>query len=209
MAGISLITGGKGLIERELNDYYPTPTASTEALLNTYGISREATILDPFAGQGHILNVLKRYGFRNLYGSDLVSYANLKFRPIRTPYNFFTDNYHIKEVDWIITNPPYKQVTESVLKCLDIATKGVAMFLKITFLETVSRYEKIFKSFPPKHVLCFSNRQPMYQNGVVTTTSNAVMYAWFIWEKGFTGDPRLTWINNTDLVKRYKQEGIY
>lgn len=26
-------------------------------------------------------------------------------------------------------------------------------------------------------------------------TSSAVAYAWFVWEKGFTGDPVIKWIN--------------
>ena len=64
--------------------------------------------------------------------------------------------------DWadmdIITNPPYKYAKEFVLKALDILHFGCRcyMFLKLTFLEGKTRYNELFKKFPPKSIYVFS-----------------------------------------------------
>ncbi len=33
------------------------------------------------------------------------------------------------------------------------------------------------------------------KNGVFGKESSAVCYAWFVWEKGYTGLPQVDWIN--------------
>ena len=45
------------------------------------------------------------------------------------------------------------------------------------------------------------------KNGVIDRSNNAVAYAWFIWEKGFHGDPIIKWIdylNNKKVVEKKK-----
>lgn len=95
----------------------------------------------------------------------------------------------------IITNPPYKYAAEFVKHALDISNTGVkvAMFLKIQFLESRKRRE-LFKEYPPKTIYVFSERVNCHKNGIITSSSSAVCYAWFIWEKGFTGNPIIKWI---------------
>lgn len=40
---------------------------------------------------------------------------------------------------------------------------------------------------------CFWN---CYKNGDMTGKSeSAIAYAWYVWEKGFTGDPVIKWFN--------------
>jgi hypothetical protein len=63
----------------------------------------------------------------------------------------------------------------------------VAMFLKLTFLESKKRKE-LFEKYPPKVVYVSCSRIECAKNGEFKGTS-AVAYAWFVWEKGFKGDP--------------------
>lgn len=99
----------------------------------------------------------------------------------------------------IITNPPYKYAKEFVEHALDIVDNGrkVAMFLKLTFLESKARRE-LFKRYPPKRILVFSERVQCAKNGDFKAYkqggSNAVAYAWYIWEKGYKGEPTVGWI---------------
>lgn len=95
----------------------------------------------------------------------------------------------------IITNPPYAMAKEFVEHALDISMDGVkvAMFLKIQFLESKKRYE-LFKKYPPKKIYVFVNRVNCGKNGVFGKESSAVCYAWFVWEKGYKGLPRVDWI---------------
>lgn len=80
--------------------------------------------------------------------------------------------------------------------CLDIVNDGakVAMFLKLTFLEGKERYE-FFKDNPPKVVYVYSSRQICAKNGKFDKCkTNAICYCWYVWVKGFKGEPVIRWI---------------
>lgn len=86
---------------------------------------------------------------------------------------------------------------EFVEHALDISQESVkvAMFLKLTFLEGQKRKD-LFKKYPPKKIYVFSNRVDCWKNGTKPQkAAKAVCYAWFIWEKGYNGKPRIDWIN--------------
>ena len=95
----------------------------------------------------------------------------------------------------IITNPPYKYAKEFVEKALAVVKPGhkVAMFLKLTFLEGKNRRE-LFKKYPPKCIYVSSARLQCGKNGNFDGTS-MVAYAWFVWKKGYVGEPKVRWIN--------------
>ena len=96
----------------------------------------------------------------------------------------------------IITNPPYKYAAEFVEHALDISQESVkvAMFLKLTFLEGGKR-KQLFDKYPPKKIYVFRNRVDCWKNGIKPDKpSKAVCYAWFVWEKGFSGSPEIAWI---------------
>ena len=100
----------------------------------------------------------------------------------------------------IITNPPYKFAKEFVEHALSLVDDGhkVAMFLKLTFLESKSRKE-LFKKYPFKTLYVSSSRLQCAKNGDFETcnkgTGTAIAYGWYVWEKGFKGNPVIKWIN--------------
>ena len=104
----------------------------------------------------------------------------------------------------IITNPPYKFAKEFVENSMRWIKNGhkVAMFLKLTFLEGKKRRE-LFEKYPPKYVYVSSSRLECLKNGdmfdkngkEMTGIGGAVCYCWYIWEKGFTGEPTIRWFN--------------
>ena len=97
----------------------------------------------------------------------------------------------------IITNPPYKYCTEFVLKAIESIQDGnkVAMFLKLTTLESQKRYDDIFKKYKPKTVYVFVKRKKCLKNGIDAGTSSAVCFAWFVWVKGEYNCTEIKWIN--------------
>lgn len=110
--------------------------------------------------------------------------------------NFLEETLDNFEGD-IITNPPYKYALNFVQKALDSIQIGnkVAMFLKLQFLEGKER-KQFFLENPPKVVYVSSSRLKCAINGKFEDMgSSAVAYAWFVWEKGFKGDPIIKWIN--------------
>ena len=71
----------------------------------------------------------------------------------------------------------------------------LAMFLKVTFLEGKAR-KSMFAKYPPIRVWVSSSRIPCAKNGDFEKyPSSAVAYAWYIWQKGYTGETTLKWFN--------------
>lgn len=69
------------------------------------------------------------------------------------------------------------------------------MFLKIQFLEGKARRE-LFEKYPPRVVYVSSSRLRCAMNGdFEKVASSAICYAWYVWEKGYTGETVLRWIN--------------
>lgn len=177
--------------ERSKNDFYATPPLAVNHLLDVEQFNQE--IWEPACGMQHITNILKDRGYV-VKCSDIVNMVN---DPNIEIIDFLS--YDGKWNGDIITNPPFKYATEFVYKALDVINIGhkVAMFLKIQFLETKKRME-LFKEHPPKIIYVSSNRYGCSRNGIFNEDGNcgsAICYCWFIWEKGFKGDPIIKWIN--------------
>ncbi len=174
---------------REENDYYATDPKAMELLLAEETFS--TLIWEPACGAGHLAKVLQKHG-HYVISTDLI---NRGFG-VKEPLNFLASTATGLYGD-IITNPPYKYAMEFVEKALEIVQESqkVAMFLKLTFLESKKR-RKLFEATPPKVVYVSSARLNCAKNGDFEKyQESAVAYAWFVWEKGFQGDPIIKWIN--------------
>lgn len=178
--------------EREPNDYYATEPKAVELLLQKEVFA--PYVWEPACGEGHMSAVLKRHGYK-VRSSDLIDRGYegtevLDFLCAEAPQIPYD----------IITNPPYKHAKEFVEHALDISMDGtkIAMFLKLQFLEGKARRE-LFEKHPPKTVYVASSRLLCAKNGEFERMraggGSAVAYAWFIWRKGYSGDPHIKWIN--------------
>lgn len=175
--------------ERQQYDYYATEPKAVELLLAEETFS--PVIWECACGEGHLSKVLKEHGYE-VISTDLIyrGYGDPE------PLNFLEETLLDFEGD-IITNPPYKYALDFVKQALNSVQYGkkVAMFLKLQFLEGKGR-KQFFLENPPKTVYVSSSRLNCAKNGKFEDySSSAVAYAWFVWEKGFCGDPIIKWIN--------------
>lgn len=171
---------------RQPQDFYATDPNSLRKFLDIFPLSKHIPILEPACGMGHLSEVLIERGYK-VTSSDLYDWGYGK-----TNVDFFKDYQ-----DWdgtILTNPPYSEGLEFVKKALDIVPKGnlVIMFLKAQFVEGKKRRE-FFDKYPPKYIYYFTERQVCGKNGKFPKGS-AVCYSWWVWEKGYTGEPITRWI---------------
>lgn len=173
--------------EREEHDYYATDPIAIKLLLEQEKFNKK--ILEPACGEGHLSKPLIKAGY-NVTSRDLIDrgygIGGIDFLAIDN-LSFDGD---------IITNPPYRYAQEFIMKSLQIIPKGnkVAMFLKLTFMETKGR-KQMFIEFPPKVIYVSSSRITCYKNGETFNTNSAIAYAWYVWEKGFKGNTTVRWIN--------------
>jgi hypothetical protein len=138
--------------EREDNDFYATDPKALELLLDLEEF--DPYVWEPACGKGHLSEVLKKRGYI-VRSTDLIDRGygtgNVDFLKTDTPFN-----------GDIITNPPYKYAQEFVEHALSLIQEGnrVAMFLKLTFLETEGR-AKLFGTAPPPSHICVSSQVAM------------------------------------------------
>ena len=174
--------------ERQAEDYYATEPKALDLLMGVEKFNKN--IWECAVGSGHLAQKLEEHGY-TVFGSDIIDRGYKDTGII----NFLTCT---KTFDGdIVTNPPYKYALEFTQKALDLIPVGnkVAFFLKLTFLEGQKR-RKFFEKNPPKVVYVSSARLNCAKNGDFDAyKSSAMAYAWFVWEKGFTGKPVIEWIN--------------
>lgn len=176
--------------EREQNDYYATSPKAAELLLEIEDLDKNDPIWECSSGENHLADVFREHGYR-VRTSDIVK---------RTETTEQLDFLSEGVTEWdgnIVTNPPYKYADEFVQKALDIIPPGkkCIMFLKLQFMEG-KRRRKLFEKYPPKRVWVSSSRLACAKNGEFGVHSgSAVAYAWFVWEKGYSGETKLKWFN--------------
>lgn len=183
-------------LKRIHNDYYATEPKAVEELLRVESFCHQ--IWEPACGEGHMSQVLIDNGY-SVRSTDIVDRG---YRFQGGVENFLLSTAKNIKCD-IITNPPYRFAKEFVEKALDTVAEGqkVAMFLKLTFLESQKRGE-LLDTHPPKRIYVARKRLQCARNGDFNTYKKgvgaAICYAWFVWEKGFKGKPTIDYINKGD-----------
>ncbi len=98
----------------------------------------------------------------------------------------------------IITNPPFNLFQEFAEKALELSNHKVIMFGKLQALEGFKRASFMEKS-PLKNVYVFKKRQNPLRNGNPLDEkgkpwASTMAFAWFVWDKTYTGKPMINWI---------------
>lgn len=189
------LAGGNPKNERVENDFYATDPQAVEMLMDVYKFN-EGSFLEPCVGNGNISSVIEdKFPNSQVVSIDLVD----RGYPNTIVHDFLTYETNEK-YDNIITNPPYSLAKEFVEKGMDLLNDNgkMAMFLKIQFFEGEKRRE-MFKNYPPKYIYVFTKRMATWNNGNPTDENGkrwatTMCHAWFVWEKGFKGEPVVRWL---------------
>ncbi|SEM54837.1 hypothetical protein SAMN05192583_0586 [Sphingomonas gellani] len=173
-------------------DDFPTPPWATRALCRWLDeLSRPPlelmTCREPAANRGYMVAPL-REAFHHVEASDVHDYG------AGFPVADFLFPGPLAEVDWTITNPPFRLAEQFIARAMETSRIGVAMIVRGAFLEGVGRYERLFAVNPPSDVLQFSERVVMHKGRLAPEGSTATAYAWLVWIKGCEDVTRLRWI---------------
>lgn len=203
------LSGGNCRRGRVVDDFYATSPKDTYnflreldndgvALLENKGAN--CRILEPCAGAGHIVDVLKEeYPLAEIEYTDIIS----RREDVRGEVDFLDEsNYTVSGVyDLVLTNPPFKLAKEFINKSLELSSRYVCIFAKLSFLEGKGRLNWWRAEVPLKYVYVYSYRANPLRNGEEfdengKRLSSVMQFAWYIFEKGYEGEPTIRWISD-------------
>jgi hypothetical protein len=166
--------------KRKKSDFYETPYSLTWLLLENEEII--GSVLEPACGNGAISKIVGG-----------VSYDK--------EFDFLKEE---RKYDTIITNPPYSLAKEFILKAKQVANKKIIFLLPLSYLHGKNRFDIIWndKNFPLARVYVFT-RYPLLgeklrEDGKHNT--GMMVYAWYIWEKGYKNEPVIRWLDNNEYI---------
>lgn len=168
-------------------DDFPTPPWATRALCEWIpDVLGDLTCREPAANRGHMVKPLAEY-FGDVDGSDVFDYG------AGFPVRDYLFGPRPRQIDWTITNPPFRLAEQFITRALDTSLIGVAVIVRSAFLEGVGRYRGLFNVTPPTDILQFSERVVMHKGKLSAKGSTATAYCWLVWRKGVAGT-KFHWI---------------
>lgn len=173
-------------------DYFPTPPWATRAVLPYLRrLDPEldgATVWEPACGGGHMAEPLREAGL-DVRASDVFDHGYAGMAGLCD----FLDPAIEARADWIITNPPFIHGPAFARQALRLARRGVALLVRVQFLEGAGRHE-LFREHRPRLVLQYAERVPMVRGRWDPAARSATAYCWIIWLAAGAERTELDWI---------------
>ena len=155
----------------------------------------DVRILDPGAGAG-----IWGACCRNLWPQAWIAGVELReVRPADAYDQWVTGEFNEVTLtdpapgtwDLVVGNPPYREAQSFLRAGLHYLRPGgrLLYLLRLAFLEGKGRGCGLFREQPVKRVEVCMSRPSFTANG----KTNATSFAFFLWEKGFAGEPTLGW----------------
>lgn len=153
-------------------DAYFTPRAAVESLLSLVDIS--GRVMEPCAGEGAIAGPLAGYGCE-VITNDLNPSMPTLMHHDATDAAWWTRG---GGVPWVVSNPPFSLASTIVPLAVKSATVGVAMLLRLSWLEPCGDRVDFLITHPPTGLIVLP-RISFTGDG---KTDN-VTCAWMVWSK--------------------------
>ena len=174
-------------------EFFPTPPWATRALCEAvlplvWGRTdlSDCSVAEPAAGQGHMAEVLREY-FGKVFPSDVHDYGR-GYR-VGSYTGKGPDVLPAQRSNWVISNPPFSLAAEFAERALREASDGIALLVRMQWLETADRWREIFKPSPPSLVAQFVERVPMEKGRWNPKGASATAYCWVVWCDGTEPQP--------------------
>lgn len=165
--------------EREA-DFWPTPEATTRALLAACPPHPHLPILEPAGGSGAIVRVLVEAGYM-VFASDLRPECEEDLRAAGAlcpeQRDWIADPRPWPET--IITNPPFSVAQEFTRACLAAGPCYLALLLRLNVLGS-NPWAPLWLEHPPTGVYPLRHRPSFSGDG----KTDACNYFWCVWVKG-------------------------
>lgn len=178
-------------VEREKDDFYPTPPEPTRALLSAEAqrLTELDVIWEPAAGDGAMAREIEAAG-HIVRLSDLVDRGCGAV--IRSFYEFGPDEMPRA----IITNPPFAECNRDpgwVRHALEtLGVEYMALLLPVNWMGAVTR-AALWAKYPPARIYLMRWRIDFTGQG-----APPMLNAWFVWDKAHEGETVLRMLDRKD-----------
>ena len=178
--------------QRRKGDFYETPYSVTERLLDAVDDIDLGSVLEPAAGQGAIVRVLKDRGHASVTSYDLSHGTS------------FLDE--TQTFDTVLTNPPFSLAKEFIDTAQRVAQKHIFLLLPLSYLHGKQRHDAVFRHYSNLKTVYVFTRYPMLGDALREDRkyrTGMMVYAWFHWDKSYNGLPSIDWLDNdSDILRR-------
>ena len=163
--------------DRPATDFFPTPPAVTQALIDFLMIPKEHAIWEPACGDGKMVNVLRGNGY-TVRGTDIQAGENF-LETRESPESF------------IITNPPFCAAEAFIRHANELKPHcGFAFLLKSQYWHAAKRF-KLFQEIQPQFVLPLAWRPDFLFGAKSSSPTMEVLWTVWInieWEECYEGE---------------------
>lgn len=177
-------------LEREKDDFYPTPPEPTRAFLHAEieRLRGFPVIWEPAAGDGAMVREMEAVGL-TVTASDLID------RGCGATIGSFYD-FEVARSTAIVTNPPFAECNRDpgwVRHALDnLAVEYMALLLPVNWVGASGR-ASLWRLYPPARIYIMRWRIDFTGQG-----APPMLNAWFVWDKAHRGETVLRMLDRTD-----------
>ncbi|MET3925573.1 hypothetical protein [Devosia sp. 2618] len=178
-------------------DYSPTPPWATRSLLELVlphlGQSVTGkTVREPSCGEGHIAAVLQEARPAAIWATDIFDYSVDGVSPPgwRGTVDYLDADAALEPADWTVMNSPFGNKAEQfVLRALRESNVGVCAFLRLGWLASQGRFNRLFSVTPPTVIAIFAEDVPLHMGRWEPDGATQSDYMWLVWVKGMAPQP--------------------
>jgi hypothetical protein len=165
-------------------DLFDTPPIALEPLFEHEPLLAGVKVIcEPFAGRGNLVTAMRRRGI-TVHAADILD----RGCPDCAAQDFFAAGGRAG-CGVLVSNPPYSRAMDAIEHALGLGFETVIFLLKVEFLCSATRYERLHKSGHLRRVHVLAERlQGMHDaNYEGRRASQPLMHAWFVIERGYRG----------------------
>lgn len=175
-------------------DCYQTPHWQTDVLMRE-GLARTLqddydeppVLLEPCVGEGHILRAMAPWVPDLRWATNDLDPRHEADTHLDAGSDQFwgLPGIAASRPDWVISNPPFSDAVRIIPRAYEAAKVGIAMLLRVTWLEPCEDRKVWLASHPPTWELVME-RYSYRQNG----SQDSATAAWFVWVKDPNAGPQ-------------------
>jgi hypothetical protein len=177
---------GRTREQRGLDQFDTPPIALAPLFFHEPLLAGVTSVCEPFAGKGNLVMAMRGRGL-------VVHASDIEYRGCPdSVLDFFEMTERPPDCDVLVSNPPFSRAMEIIEHAWALGFRVVILLLKIQFLNTEERYERMHKRGHLRRVCPFAERlQDMHDAKHLAAggkkASQSQEHAWFVFDRDYCG----------------------